>query len=225
MTNWQGTYIIIPAFNEEQVIKGVIKEIQKEGYRQIIVIDDGSEDNTYFEALSNGVIVLRHMLNRGKGAAVKTGIEAGKLLGAQRIITFDADGQHNAKDITKLLTKINQGWDVVLGARRLNRKQMPLVKVVANYLGNFFTWVIYGIWVTDSQSGLRGYSKKALNLIDTKHDRYEYDSEVLREIVRYKLRYIEAPVDVRYTKYSMSKIQKQSLVNGVKTLIRLIITS
>ena len=79
--------------------------------------------------------------------------------------------------------------------------------------------------MTDSQSGLRGYSKKALNLIDTKHDRYEYDSEVLREIVRYKLRYIEAPVDVRYTKYSMSKIQKQSLVNGVKTLIRLIITS
>jgi hypothetical protein len=84
---------------------------------------------------------------------------------------------------------------------------------------------VYGLWVSDSQSGFRAYSKRALSLIDTKHDRYEFDSEVIREIARNKLKYTEVPIHVRYTQYSMSKLHKQNFVNGLKTLFRLVIST
>ncbi len=86
------------------------------------------------------------------------------------------------------------------------------------------TWVLYGLWVTDSQSGLRAYSRRAVDLIETRTDRYEYDTEVIREIKRHRLAYVEIPIEVRYTAYSTSKRHKQSLVNGVKTVIKLLIS-
>jgi glycosyltransferase involved in cell wall biosynthesis len=218
-------YIIIPAYNESTVIRDVIREIQKAGYENIIVIDDGSRDNTYEKTAElPGIVVLKHFLNRGKGAAMKTGIEAAKLLGAEAIVTMDGDGQHNPEDIKKMLGLIEQGNDVVLGTRLKNPKGMPFYKIIANHLGNFFTWSIYGLWVTDSQSGFRAYSQKALGLIETKTDRYEYDSEIIREIYRNKLKYAEVPIEVRYTKYSMNKKDKQNLKNGIKTLIKMLIS-
>jgi glycosyltransferase involved in cell wall biosynthesis len=220
-------YIIIPAFNEELVIQDVISEIKYAGYQNIIVIDDGSADNTYGKSAEiEGVIALKHFLNRGKGAAVKTGIEATKKLGVDIAITLDGDGQHNPRDISKMLQLINKaGKDVVLGTRLKNPQGMPLYKIIANYIGNFFTWIIYGLWVTDSQSGFRAYSKNAINLIETRTDRYEYDSEVIREISRHKLSYAEVPIEVRYTEYSMNKQHKMNFANGLKTLIKMIISS
>ena len=218
-------YIIIPAYNEGAVIKDVIDEIKSFGYNDIIVVDDGSADNTYSNAKNANVIALQLVINRGKGAAVKTGIEAAKLLKADTVITMDGDGQHNPNDIRKMLNLINKGYDVVLGTRLKNPKGMPWHKILFNYIGNFFTWIIYGLWVTDSQSGFRAYSKKAIQLIDTQTDRYEYDSEVIREIKRHKLKYKEIPIDVRYTEYSMNKLNKQGLVNGIKTLVKMIISN
>lgn len=218
-------YIIIPAFNEEKVIQEVLAEIKKAGYGNIIVIDDGSADNTHRKAAEvPGVVALKHFLNRGKGAAVKTGIEAAKKLGADVVVTMDGDGQHNPEDISKMLQLINAGKDVVLGTRLKNPKGMPFYKILANYLGNFFTWMIYGLWVTDSQSGFRAYSKKSIRLIETKTDRYEYDSEVIREISRNKLKYTEVPIEVRYTEYSMNKKHKMNFKNGLKTLIKMMLS-
>lgn len=219
-------FICIPAYNEETVIFSVLLEIQKLGYKNIIMIDDGGTDNTYIEAekVAN-VIVLKHCLNRGKGAAIKTGIEAAKLLGADIIVTMDGDGQHSPKDIEKMIRLIEDKNDVVLGTRLKNPKGMPFYKIVANHLGNFFTFLIYGLWVTDSQSGFRAYSKKAFSLIDTKTDRYEYDSEVIREIYRHNLKFVEVPIEVRYTEYSMHKKNRMNLQNGLKTLIKLLISS
>lgn len=218
-------FIIIPVYNEEKIILDVIKQIINNSYKNIIVIDDGSNDNTYYKVKKEKVIILRHVLNRGKGAAIKTGIEAAKLLNASTIITIDGDGQHNPEDIKKLLNKIMQGYDVVLGSRFIKRNNIPLIKILANYIGNFFTWLIYGIWVSDSQSGLRAYSKRALFAIDTKTDRYEYDSEIIREIGHHNLKFIEVPIQVRYTKYSMNKTYKQSFINGLKTLFKMAISS
>ena len=218
-------FILIPAFNEETVIREVITEIKKAGYENIIVVDDGSADNTQIAAQKEiGVISLRHSINRGKGAAVKTGIEAAKMLGADIVVTIDGDGQHNPDDIARMLELIEQGNDVVLGSRLKNPKGMPLWKIAANHFGNFCTWAIYGLWVTDSQSGFRAYSKKAIQLIDTKTDRYEYDSEVIREIYRNKLKFTETPIEVRYTEYSMNKVHKMNLKNGFKTLIKMMIS-
>ena len=218
-------FIIIPAFNEEKVIQEVISEINGTGYRNIIVIDDGSADDTYGKAASMPeVVALKHFLNRGKGAAVKTGIEAAKILGADIVVTLDGDGQHNPEDISKMISLINEGKDVVLGTRLKNPKGMPFYKILANHVGNFFTWLIYGLWVTDSQSGFRAYSKKAISLIETKTDRYEYDSEVIREISRNRLKYAEVPIEVRYTEYSMNKKHKMNFKNGLKTLIKMMLS-
>ena len=218
-------FIIIPAFNEEKVIQEVISEINGTGYRNIIVIDDGSADDTYGKAASMPeVVALKHFLNRGKGAAVKTGIEAAKILGADIVVTLDGDGQHNPEDISKMIGLINEGKDVVLGTRLKNPKGMPFYKILANHVGNFFTWLIYGLWVTDSQSGFRAYSKKAISLIETKTDRYEYDSEVIREISRNRLKYAEVPIEVRYTEYSMNKKHKMNFKNGLKTLIKMMLS-
>ncbi|MEI7891297.1 MAG: glycosyltransferase family 2 protein [bacterium] len=225
-TNTSKIYIVIPAFNEDSVICDVIKEIRASKYNNIIIIDDGSFDQTYENAKKeNGVIALKHFLNRGKGAAAKTGIEAAKMLDADVVITIDGDGQHNPDDIARMLKLIDDGFDVVLGSRLKNPKGMPIWKIAANHFGNFCTWAIYGLWVTDSQSGFRAYSKKAISLIDTKTDRYEYDSEVIREIYRNKLKFTETPIEVRYTQYSMSKVHKMNLQNGFKTLIKMMISS
>jgi len=216
-------WIVIPAYNEAKIIQTVIQEIKAAGYHNIIVVDDGSQDNTYEQARSTGVITLRHQLNRGKGAATKTGIEAVKKLGAHIIVTMDGDGQHNPEDIARLIQPINEHHcDVVLGTRLKNPRGMPWYKILANKIGNLVTWYFYGLYVSDSQSGFRAYSRPAVNLINTKTDRYEYDSEVIREIYIYKLKYTEVPIEVRYTEYSMGKIQKQGLVNGLKTLYKII---
>ena len=222
----QDTWIVIPAYNESTVIASIILEIQKSGYHNILVIDDGSSDDTQTKARAmSGVIALKHLINRGKGAAVKTGIEAAKKLGAKKVITIDGDGQHNPADIKSMLELLNKGYDVVLGSRLKNCADMPKYKILHNHIGNLLVWILYGLWVTDSQSGFRAYSHKALHTIDTKTDRYEYDSEVIREIHHHKLKFIEIPIEVRYTKYSMGKVHKMNLHNGIKTLIKMIISS
>ncbi|HAT73393.1 MAG: Glycosyl transferase family 2 [Candidatus Moranbacteria bacterium GW2011_GWF2_36_839] len=217
-------YIVIPAYNEGKVICDVIAEIKKSGYENIVVVDDGSVDDTFSKAQEIlGGLVFRHRLNRGKGAATKTGIEAAKILGADIIVTLDGDGQHDPADIARLTAPIEfENFDVVLGTRLLNPKGMPAHKILANKIGNFFTWYLYGLWVTDSQSGFRAYSRHAAEVINTKSDRYEYDSEVIREIRKYKLKYKEVPITVRYTEYSMGKIQKQDFLTGLKTLYKMI---
>ncbi|HOW60788.1 MAG TPA: glycosyltransferase family 2 protein [Candidatus Moranbacteria bacterium] len=220
--NKNKIYIVIPAFNEKSVIQDVIQEVQNAGYENIIVVDDGSSDETQEKAKNAGAISLRHKINRGKGAATKTGIEAAKLLGAEIIVTMDGDGQHDSRDIEKLTEPIIQNHcDVVLGTRLKNTKGMPWHRIAANHIGNFFTWYLFGLWVTDSQSGFRAYSKKAAGVINTKGDRYEYDSEVIREIYLYKLKFKEVPIAVRYTKYSMGKIHKQGPINAIKTLYKM----
>ena len=218
------TYIIIPAFNESLVIKEVVREIQKAGYEHIIVVDDGSTDNTFSEANSiSNIIALRHKINRGKGAAIKTGIVAACLCNPDIVVTIDGDGQHDPSDIDKLIQPIKtDSCDVVLGTRMANSDGMPFIKVVANKIGNICTLLLYGILVTDSQSGFRAYSKYSASIIDTKADKYEYDSKVIREINHNKLRFREIPISVRYTTYSLAKPHKQGFVNGLKTLARMV---
>jgi hypothetical protein len=122
-----------------------------------------------------------------------------------------------------MIKKINDGYEVVLGSRFLNRKnKMPIFNRLANFFANVLVFLVYEFWTTDSQSGFRAYSKKALDLIDTSSDRYEFDSEVIREIARHKLRVTEVPIDVFYTPYSLSKKQKQNFINGIKTFIKII---
>lgn len=219
-----SVHIVVPAYNEAAVIADVIREVQAAGDYKIIVVDDGSLDDTFVKARSlPGVVALRHKINRGKGAATKTGIVAANKLGADIIVTVDGDGQHDPGDIEALIEPIRAGeCDVVLGTRPRMKGEMPLIKIIANKIGNIVTWLLYGIHVSDSQSGFRAYSHFAATIIDTKADKYEYDSKVIREINNNRLRFTEVPIKVRYTEYSMGKPQKQGFINGIKTLVRMI---
>jgi len=216
-------FIVIPAYNEEEVIKSVLSEVKSAGYENIIVVDDGSKDNTCLNAkMVPEITVLSHKINRGKGGATKTGIEAAKLLKADIIVTMDGDGQHDPRDIQSLILPIlEQSCEVVLGTRLTNPEGMPWYKIIHNKIANIITWYLFGLWVTDSQSGFRAYSRHAAEVINTRGDRYEYDSEVLREIYIYKLKFEEIPIKVRYTEYSMGKIHKQGFVNGIVTLYKM----
>lgn len=144
-------------------------------------------------------------------------------LGADVVVTMDGDGQHDPSDIHKLIKPIlTEKYDVTLGTRPREVGEMPRIKIIANKIGNLVTWLLYGLHVSDSQSGFRAYSRYAISVIDTKADKYEYDSKVIREIKNNRLNYIEIPIKVRYTEYSMGKPRKQGFVNGLITLARMI---
>ena len=215
--------IVIPVYNEAQVIGEVIEGVRMQGFNHIVVVDDGSADDSFVTASAHDVLALRLKINRGKGAAVKAGIMAANLLDADIVVTMDGDGQHAPEDIYPLITPIleNQS-DVVLGSRLLNREEMPFLKTLANRIGNVLTWLFYGLLVSDSQSGFRAYSRYAALIIDTKADKYEYDSKVIREIKNNRLRFIEVPIHTRYTAYASRKKNKQGLINGLITLYRMI---
>ncbi len=219
----EAVYIVVPAYQEAKKIGQVIAEIQTAGYNNIVVVDDGSSDDTEAIARLAGALVARHPINRGKGAATRTGIVAALRLGADLVVTIDGDGQHNPQEISFLIAPIVSGkYDVVLGTRSIQKAMMPWYKVLQNKIANLITAVYAGIYVKDSQSGFRAYSRRACELLDTTSDSYEYESEVIRLVVLHQLNFQELPISVAYTPYSTGKLHKQDIVNGAKTLYKML---
>lgn len=219
------TLVVIPAFNEEQSLGKVVRDLKSHGFTEMIVVDDGSTDRTYSAAMKLDVPVFKHILNRGLGAALGTGFEYARRNDFDSLVTFDADGQHLAQDIKKLLAPIKAGkFDVVVGSRLLkNIQSMPKDRLILNYLSNIATFVIYGVWATDTLSGLRAFNRKALNTIQIKTDRMEVSNEFYKEIKRIGLRYGEISIKPIYTEYSRLDEQSNSnaLDNGFKMILRL----
>ena len=211
--------IVIPAYNEAKMIANVIKEVR--GVTpHIFVVDDGSNDGTAVAARAAGATVLVHALNRGQGAALRTGIEAAARSGADTIVTFDADGQMSAADIPALAAPIEAGLcDVVLGSRfipsevtgyRLQVTGMPKIRRLILKAALAFTRLTTGLKITDTHNGLRAFSREAAAKLDLRCDRMAHASEILEEISRLGLRYREVPVTIKYTDYSLAKGQKLS---------------
>ena len=220
--------ILIPARNEEkhitQVIKNIPKKITGISKKTIFLIDDGSSDKTAELAKKAGAKVLTMMINQGVGTATVTGIEAAKIIDADIALTLDGDGQHDPKEINKIVSLIiRDKYDVVLGARLLDRKQMPLHKIIGNSIMNWVTYVLVGLWVKDSQSGFKGFSKKAFQQFKLTSSGYEICSEIIGEIKRLKLKYTELPVKTIYSDHSRKK--GQFSLNAVNIIIKLIVKS
>jgi len=214
---------VIPAFNEEKTIGKVLDDV-KNYCDNIIVVDDGSVDRTFEIAKQYGVKVIRHIINRGLGAALGTGIKVAFLDNADYIITFDADGQHRGEDIPRLVKTAEEGsFDVVIGSRLIDSKGMPLTRRLANWTGNFVTYFLFGIWVTDSQSGLRLFNRKSAEVLNLKSNRMEVSSEIIKEIKVNNLKFKEIPIKAIYTDYSLSKPTGQGFIMGLKTLWQLIL--
>jgi glycosyltransferase involved in cell wall biosynthesis len=215
--------VVIPAYNEEQTIVDVLRGLKQRGFTTLIVVDDGSSDRTGELASREGVIRLRHILNRGLGGALGTGISAALRLGAEVIVTFDADGQHDPNDIMRLLEPIEVGEaEVVIGSRMLDPRGMPCRRLLANWTANVVTYLLFGGWTTDSQSGLRAFSSRAATRMQIITTGMEVSSEIIAETVRNRLKWKEVPVKAIYTTYSLSK--GQSFTVGLQTLMKLILT-
>jgi glycosyltransferase involved in cell wall biosynthesis len=212
--------IILPAYNESNVISLVISDINKEGFKNILVVDDCSSDNTKSIAEQAGAIVLRHPINRGAGAATATGIEYAKRNNFEKIILMDSDGQHSSKDIKKLLAELDN-FDVVIGSRMIgNLESMPVQRKLANKVGSLVTLFFFGKFVHDSQSGFKAFNRCAIDCIKITFDRYEFCSEIVGEISRHSLTVKEVPIKVLYSEHSMSKGHGQSIGNGFKMIIK-----
>lgn len=193
-------FCIVPAFNEGENITKTIKEVKKY-VSNVVVVDDCSSDDTYNKAKTSGVFVLRHMINRGQGAALQTGNEFAMQKGAEVVIHFDADGQFLASEIEDILTPIKNGEaDIVFGSRFLGKESnMPFFKKqIIMRLGRLVNKIFLGLNFTDPQNGFRAMNKKALKKIKIKNDGSAHCSEILTKAVRNNLRLKEVPVFVHY---------------------------
>jgi len=219
-------FIIIPAFNEEKIIGSVLdglKKVRINGLKiEIVVINDGSIDRTAEKARKKKIIVISHFINRGLGGALGTGIEYAKNNKADLIVTFDADGQHNPGDIEKIIMPIlKKRADMVIGSRLTRNSEMPLDRKIINYGANLINFLLWGVWVTDTQSGLRAFSKKAIEGMEIKMNKMEVSSEFLKEAGQNKLRIKEVPIKAIYTEYSKAKGQKN--INSLSIFAKLIL--
>lgn len=216
------TWIVIAAYNEGSVIGNVVAGVLKE-WDNVVVVDDGSKDNTGAEALKAGATVATHPINLGQGAALATGILYSLENGADYIVTFDADGQHHVEDIHNLVKSIEESnVDLVIGSRFLGTTQdMPARRRLVLKAAVLFTRLTTGLKVTDAHNGLRCFSKNAAKKIKINQNRMAHASEILEEAAKHKLKIKEEPVKITYTEYSLNKGQKLS--NSINILLELLL--
>ena len=197
-----GLYFVIPAYNEQRSIGQVISNLKNAGYTNFVVVDDGSTDNTSRIAKKTGAIVLHHIVNRGQGAALQTGIKYALFQGAQYIVTFDSDNQHRVEDLPNMLRQVIEGRaDITLGSRFLRTeyaKSVPFVRRVLLKGSLLIQFLFYGIRLTDVHNGYRVMSRKAAQKIEITCDRMAHASEIVEEIMKKNLKFKEIPVKINY---------------------------
>jgi len=227
MNNKLKVCIVIPAYNEAEVIKDIVKDIndamKKTAYSyEVVVVNDGSKDNTSTQAKNGGAKLIDHILNSGAGGATATGLSYANQNGFDFAVTMDADGQHLSRDVIRGLdTARQQGNDLLIGSRLVDNKGMSRVKILGNKGLSLITFALFGVNVTDSQSGLRVFSKQALQSLRWKTSGYEFCSEMLWRAKQLKLNIAEYPITAVYTEYSKSKGQNNwNAINIVKSLVR-----
>ncbi len=206
------TVCVIPAFNEEKSIAKVLKEV-KPLVDEVVVVDDGSSDRTVEMARKEGVVVLRHFINRGQGAALQTGNSYALKNGADIVVHFDADGQFEAREIVDMISPLAKGEaDAVLGSRFMGKpNNMPAFKKeVIMPVARLVNKVVLGIDLNDPQSGFRALSKRALEEIEINQDKMAHCSEILYKLHKGDLRIKEVPISVTYHDFG------QNLFEGVK---------
>ena len=218
-------FVVVPAYNEEKTVSQVIEGIAAEGYN-VMLVNDGSKDSTLDLATESKrkypdrIFIVSHVINRGLGAALKTGMAAALRKGAKYILTFDADGQHAISDIAKVVRPLQEGKaDACIGARPL--KDMPISKSFANFVMNFLTLVFYGRNVKDSQSGLRAFTADAAAKINIVSSGYAVSSEFIKEISDNHLKLAEVEITTIYTPETQHK--GTDAIVGIKILFKMIL--
>jgi len=203
-----AVFVVVGAYNEAPVIRTVVTELRAR-FHHVVVVDDGSTDGTGALAVAAGARVLRHVVNRGQGAALQTGLSYSLARGARYIVTFDADGQHRTEDIDRLLEPLIAGEaEIALGSRFLGRAEnIPWLRWLTLKGGVLFTRGISGGGLSDTHNGLRALTRRAAERIRITEDRMAHASELIDQVIASGLAYTEVPVTIRYTEYSKAKGQ------------------
>ena len=200
--------VVIAAFNEAGVIGPVVRDI-RQSYPNVVVVDDGSSDGTAACALASGAVILRHPVNLGQGAALQTGITYALAQGGEFVVTFDADGQHACADIARMVRAlIEHDAEVALGSRFLGKAVgISTARRMLLRLAVLFTRLTTGLKVTDTHNGLRVFTRAAARKVKITQNRMAHASELLDQVARHKMSYVEVAVTISYTNHSRAKGQ------------------
>ncbi len=219
----EDLWVVIAAYNEEPRLGKTLQGLHERGYKNIVVVDDGSTDKTMNIALANGAWALRHIVNLGQGAALQTGISFALDRSAAVVVTFDADGQHDPDQIPRMIAPIREGVaDAALGSRFLGEvENIPFARKLVLKGGVIFTRIFSGIHITDTHNGFRAFSQKAAEQLMIRQNRMAHASEILDQIQSLNLRFVEVPVTIRYSAETMAK--GQSSWNALKIVAQLIL--
>jgi glycosyltransferase involved in cell wall biosynthesis len=242
-------FILVPVYNEGAVFLEWLPKLLEVAERigaRIVVIDDGSEervkviikkekrgededDLSFAEATEDSggrlrIKVLRHPVNCGVGAALQTGLDYVKTLDPEFVLTIDGDGQHDPEDLVLLLQELQKTEvDIVNGSRFLKKQEIPFLRRCANMMGNIVNFLLSGYWVTDSQSGMKGFSKTAVHELEFLSPGYEWCIDLFREANWSGFSINEVPISVLYNSYTLNKGQGFSI--GIDMIFRLAIRS
>jgi glycosyltransferase involved in cell wall biosynthesis len=215
---------VVPVFNEAEVIGSVVKEILTH-CPHVVCVNDGSTDGSHDEILNAGAFLVNHPINMGQGAALQTGIEFARMLpGVRRFVTFDADGQHRLEDALRMLDTLDEtDVDIVLGSRFLGEiNGASLLRRTVLRMAVQFTNATSGVRLTDAHNGLRAFNRHVADTMRITSSDMTHASEIIELINRNGYKYVEVPVTIEYTQYSMTK--GQSVLNAVNiafdTLLR-----
>lgn len=223
MNHSKSIFVIIPCYNEAKVVRQTVTEVLEKGY-SVVVVDDCSRDGSKKQLAGLPIYYLRHRVNMGQGAALQTGIEFAKRKGAKYFVTFDADGQHDSKDISRMIEFLEkENADIVFGSRFLPGAQTNVSRSrsFALNFGRYINFLVSGIMLSDSFNGLRLLSATAAEKIRIRENRMIHPVEILMLTASNKLRYAEYPVKIHYSDYSKSKGLKNK--DGIRILFEIIL--
>lgn len=214
-------WLIVPCFNEGQVIGDVLAEALKT-FPNIVAVDDGSSDDSAERIHAAGAHLVRHPVNLGQGAALQTGVEYARAQpGAEYFVTFDADGQHQVKDVLAMVARLRtEPIDIIVGTRfgrpRAKDDQVPLIKRIVLRTVVALSPKTRRLGLTDAHNGLRAFNRTVADQLQLRMNGMSHASEFVDLMAAKGWRVAEQPVDILYTEYSMSK--GQTLINGVNIL-------
>jgi len=212
-----NTYIIIAAYNEQAHIADVVRRTKAAGYSNIIVADDGSTDKTAPEARRAGAIVVRHALNLGKGAALKTGADAALTYGAEKLVFIDGDGQHRPEEIKSVLRALKGKTDIVFTYRK-EVKKAPLIRRIGGLATSALIRVFYNLHVRDALCGMRAMTADAYTKIRWTSTDYTVESEMIANAGMKFLKADEVPISTIYH----DTYKGMTIFDGMKILMRLV---
>ena len=219
MSGFDDTWLIVPCYNEGTVIFDVLSRA-RETFPNIVAVNDGSSDNSAAQIRAAGAHLVDHPVNLGQGAAIQTGVEYARAQpGAEFFVTFDADGQHQVKDVVRMIERLRtEPVDIIVGTRFAGQdnSQVPWIKRLVLKTVVMLSPRTKRLGLSDAHNGLRAFNRKVADEMNIRMNGMSHASEIVTMIDKQGWRVDEEPVDILYTEYSMSK--GQSLINGVNIL-------